>query len=162
MALLADSPVVEVSVAINAPAHDVWELVSDINLPAEFQSEFLGAEWLDDGPALNARFVGRNVRSGREWETTSWLVTYEPETAFGWAVGDLEKPGATWTFFLEPTDDGTMLTFRRTLGPGESGLASIIAKYPDREEEFITSRNEEHRTNMLSVITGIKSKAGGQ
>ena len=42
------------------PIERVWALVTDIDLPARFSSEFQGATWLDDGPAVGARFVGHN------------------------------------------------------------------------------------------------------
>ncbi|MCL1595202.1 MAG: SRPBCC family protein [Actinomycetia bacterium] len=159
MSLFSDGPVVEVSVSIDAPTSVVWGLVSDINLPARFQEEFVRAEWLDDGPAINARFIGHNKRDVRTWETTSWLVTYEPEKAFGWAVSDRDNPGATWTYLLDATDTGTMLRYHRILGPGPSGLTTAIAKYPDREEEIIAARDEEQRTNMQAVLNGIKTLA---
>ena len=60
-----DAPTAQAEVVIDAPIERVWELVTDINLPAEFSSEFLGAEWLDDGPGIGARFVGRT--STRRW-----------------------------------------------------------------------------------------------
>lgn len=159
MTRFADGPVVEVSVSISAPLDVVWDLVSDINLPARFQSEFIEAKWIDDGPAKDARFVGRNHKGDREWESTSWLVVYEPSTAFGWAVTDKDNPGASWTYFLEESDSGTTLRYHRLVGPGPSGLTSAIAKYPDREEQIIAARDEEHRTHMQAVVEGIKTLA---
>jgi hypothetical protein len=66
MTRLQDGPVVEVSIFIGAPPDVVWDLVTDINIASRFQNEFADAEWIDDGPALNARFVGRNTRGERE------------------------------------------------------------------------------------------------
>jgi hypothetical protein len=77
MTRFADGPVVQVATEIAASTDVVWGLVTDINLPSRFQDEFLGAEWLDDGPAPGARFSGRNQRRGRRWETTSWVVAFE-------------------------------------------------------------------------------------
>lgn len=162
MTRFADGPVVEVSVSINAPLAMVWDLVSDINLPTRFQSEFVGAEWLDDGPTLNARFVGRNLRGDRTWETTSWLVSYEPMKVFGWAVNDRDEPGATWTYFLHESDTTTTLRFHRKLGPGESGVTYLIAKDPEHEEEIIAARDEQHRRSMQAVTDGIRDIAENQ
>ena len=159
MTKFADGPVVEVSVSIDAPAEAVWRDVSDINLPARFQDEFRGAEWLDEPPALGARFLGRNGIGDRHWETTSWISSYEPLRSFGWSVSDPENPGATWTFRLEANESGTRLTYRRLLGPGPSGTKRRIDQYPDREEEIIASRDATHRSNMQAVVEGIKSLA---
>lgn len=145
---------------IAASPERVWELVTDINLPAGFQDEFREAEWLDGaGPGPGAAFRGRNRRGDREWETTSYVVAYEPERTFGWAVDDLDNPGATWTFRLVASDDVTTLVYRRTLGPGPSGLTRAIEKYPEREEEIIAARDEVHRANMQAVVDGIKDLA---
>ncbi len=160
MAKFADSPVVEVATSVPAPPSVVWALVTDIELPARFQGEFQGAEWLDDGPALGARFKGRNARGERTWETTSWVVSYEPERSFGWAVSDPDKPGATWTFRLEAEEHGTLLTFHRTLGPGPSGILRMIEAEPEREAEIIALRDETHRSNMQAVVDGIAELAG--
>lgn len=159
MARFADSPVVEVSVVVDAPAAAVWELVTDINLPARFQDEFQGAEWDGDERGLGATFHGKNAREEREWETTSWITAYEPEREFGWSVSDPVEPGATWTYVLEQAGDGIKLTFRRRLGPGPSGISRIIAKYPDQEEDIIDRRDAVHRFNMQSVLDGIKEAA---
>jgi uncharacterized protein YndB with AHSA1/START domain len=68
----ADGPTVTVEVMIEAPVQTVWELVADINLPARFSNEFRGARWVDVGPALGARFVGRSGHKAMgDWETTS-------------------------------------------------------------------------------------------
>src|SRR3954453_23281498 len=56
----ADAPTAAVDVVVGAPIERLWPLVTDINLPARFSSEFRGAEWLDDGPAVGARFRGRS------------------------------------------------------------------------------------------------------
>ncbi len=161
MARFSDSPVVEVQADIAAPPATVWQLVTDLDLPARFQDEFRGAHWLDDGPALEARFLGRNERKGRTWETTSWVVAYEPERVFGWAVSDRDNPGATWTFTLEPLDGHTRLRYHRRLGPGPSGITHIIEKHPDSEEEIIAARDAMHRENMQAVVDGVKALAEG-
>lgn len=160
MARFTDGPIVEVAIDIAAPPAVVWDLVTDINLSAGFQDEFQEARWLDgDGPGLGATFVGRNRIGEREWETTSYVLAYEPEREFSWAVSDRDDPGATWTFRLEPAGDGTRLVYHRRLGPGPSGLTRAIAAHPEREEEIIAARDETHRQNMQAVIDAVKAMA---
>jgi hypothetical protein len=155
----ADGPTVEVDLLIEAPPAAVWPVVTDINLPARFSTEFLGAEWLDGalGAGLGARFVGRNQhRAIGTWETTSFVVEYEPERTFGWAVTDPEFPSASWRFTLAPEDGGTRLRMWTRLGPAPSGLSIAIAAMPDKEERIVARRLEEHRKNMTATLEGIK------
>ena len=155
-----DGPEVEVRAVIAADPAAVWEYVSDINLPSRFQDEFRGAVWLEDEPiGVGARFMGRNQRGDRTWETTSWVVGYEPERLFSWAVSDPDNPGAVWTFRLEPVPTGTRLVFHRRLGPGPSGITRIIERNPEKEHEIIAARDATHRANMNVVLKGIKGLA---
>lgn len=155
----ADQPTVEVSTSISAPADVVWGFITDINISAKFQDEFLEAEWLDDGPALGARFRGKNASGSRAWETTCTIIGFEPNRLFAWAVNDVENPAATWTFRIEDSGDGTTLVYHRVVGPGPSGLTYAIDKYPDREEEFVDARDAQHRRHMQDVVDGVKNLA---
>ena len=158
----ADGPTAEVEVYIDAPPSRVWELVSDIELPARFSEEFQGAEWLDNGPAAGARFRGRNQHPAvGEWETTSFLVGYEPERTFAWAVGDPDRPGASWRFELVAEGSGTRLKQWMRMGPARSGLNAAIDAMPDKEERIIARRQDEHRANMTATVEGIKALAEG-
>jgi hypothetical protein len=79
--------------------------------------------------------------------------------AFGWSVSDRDNPGATWTYFLEDSGNGTFLRYHRVLGPGPSGLTAAIERNPEAEEEIIASRNQEQTENMQAVVLGIKALA---
>jgi hypothetical protein len=140
----------------------VWELVSDINLPARFSSEFQGADWVEDatGPALGARFAGRNQHAAiGEWATTSFVVACEPERILEWAVTDPDQPSASWRFEIEPAGSGTRLKQWMRMGPGRSGLNIAIDAMPDKEERIIARRLSEHRANMTATLAGIKALA---
>jgi uncharacterized protein YndB with AHSA1/START domain len=159
----ADSPTVEVEVHVDAPAAQVWSLVSDIQLPARFSSELQASQWLDGatGPALGARFAGRSRHPAiGEWETTCFVVAFEPGRVFGWAVGDPDYPSATWWFDLD--DDGPNgVRLRQTarIGPAPSGLTPAILAMPEKEERIIARRLEEHRANMQATVEGVKALA---
>jgi hypothetical protein len=158
----SDCPTAEVSVAIAATPQALWALVSDIQLPARFSSEFRGAEWLDGatGPALGARFRGRNYHPALgEWETTSTICEYQPERTFGWSVGRPERPAARWRFILVPQASGTRLTQWVQIGPARSGINLAIDAMPGKESRILHRRLAEHRANMQATIAGIKAIA---
>jgi uncharacterized protein YndB with AHSA1/START domain len=155
----SDGPTAEVDVLIAAPIEQVWAAVTDINLPAEFSTEFLGARWLDDGPAVGARFVGQNRHSALgEWETTSFVTRCEPPRVFEWAVSDPENPSATWWFTLEDEDDRVRVRQGGRMGPAPSGLTYAITAMPDKEERIVARRLEEWQRNMSATLAGLKQR----
>ena len=157
-----DGPTVEVSIRIEATAERVWELVTDIELPARFSSEFQGATWVEgDGPAVGARFVGRNHHEALgHWETTSFVTRCERPRAFAWAVTDPDAPSASWWFTLEPDgDDAVVLRQGTRLGPARSGLSIAIDAMPDKEERIIARRLQEHERNLQATVEGVKRLA---
>ncbi len=155
--VFGDGPGTYAEVAIAAPASRVWEAVTDIELPARFSDEFLGAEWIGDGPALGATFNSRNENStiGR-WELICHVDRYEEERVFGWATSDPENPGARWWYTLTPTPDGTTLRLEVSIGPGSSGLSMVIASMPDKESRILAGRLRELHANMVRTVEGIR------
>ena len=156
----ADGPAVEVDVLVAASIERVWALVSDIELPARFSSEFLGARWLDESPVVGARFMGRNHHDAiGDWETTSFVARYEPPRRFEWAVTDLDQPSASWWFELDEDSIGTRLRQGMRMGPAPSGLSIAINAMPDKEERIVARRLAEHERNIRATLDGIKQLA---
>lgn len=156
----ADEPVAQVEITIDAPVERIWNLVTDIDLPARFSSEFLGAHWADDARGVGARFVGRNHHKAMgEWETVSYVSRHEPMRVFAWSVTDLDYPSSTWWFELEPGDDGVLLRHGGRMGPAPSGLTIAITAMPDKEERIVARRLEEFEANMRATVEGIKQLA---
>ena len=156
----ADGPTVEVSVVVDAPVEQVWALVTDVDLPARFSDEFLGATWLDAEPGPGARFRGRNHNPAiGEWETVSFVSRYEPPRAFGWDVGDPDHPSASWSLLLDPRPDGVHLRYHARIGPAPSGLTRAILAMPDKEERIVARRLQDLERNMTATLAGIKALA---
>lgn len=160
---MADHPSVEVEILVDAPPEVVWALASDVTRIGEWSPECRGAEWVDGAtaPAAGARFLGRQRRGESEWETVSTVTEAEPSRSFAWAVNDPEVPAATWRFDLYPEAGGTRVVQRAVMGPGPSGLTARIDRHPDREEDIVAARLEEHRRNMTATVEGLKRAAEG-
>ncbi len=157
---LSDGPGVVVEIDIKAAPSDVWARVTDINMPADFSDEFVGADWTSDsGPALGATFVGRNHHEARgDWQVPCVVDVYSEGREFGWCTNEVANPGARWRFELEPVGRGTRLRFCAIMGPGPSGLDVIVERMPDLEQRIIDRRMGEHGKNMQRVIEGVKSQ----
>ncbi len=159
----ADTPTVEVAVHIEAPPSNVWALVTDFNVLAQFSDEFRGGEWLDPStdPGLGSRFRGSNENTRAAWEVTCTVIDWEPDRAFGWCVEDPSNPVATWRFTLGPDGSGTRLSYRARMGPGPSGVTSFIAEHPENEERIVEGRLAAWTANMESTVDGIRGLAEG-
>ncbi|MEU3559987.1 SRPBCC family protein [Kitasatospora sp. NPDC006786] len=181
----ADGPGTRCEVFVGAPVERVWELVTDIGLPARLSPELHRVAWLDgaDGPAPGARFEGHNTRAGMpDWRTVSevteltgpaggtgpagpdgrrvfaWGVM-DADGRYGEPVSDLGGALARWRFELTPEGDGTRLRQSVVIGPGRSGASLVIDAKPELEEKIVDFRLNELRTGMTATLEGIKALA---
>ncbi|HLI73323.1 MAG TPA: SRPBCC family protein [Acidimicrobiales bacterium] len=103
-----------VTVHIDAPPDQVWELVSDVTKIGRYSPETFEAEWLDGatGPAVGVRFRGhvkRNQKGPVYW-TTCTVLASEPGREFAFGVGPKDKPLNVWRYQLEAAGGGTDIT----------------------------------------------------
>jgi uncharacterized protein YndB with AHSA1/START domain len=103
-----------VTVHMNAPAGEVWDLVSDVTQIGRYSPETFEAEWLGGatGPEVGARFRGHVKRNGRgpTYWTTCEVVASEPGREFAFAVQTGGKPTNTWRYEIEEAGDGCDVT----------------------------------------------------
>ncbi|MFF1483489.1 SRPBCC family protein [Streptomyces sp. NPDC058319] len=169
---------VRCEVRVRADPARVWQLVTDIHLPARLSPELQRVEWLDgaDRPALGARFEGHNSNPlAGDWRTVSHVVELDERRVFAWAVTDpdgrygapapdLAQALAFWRYELEADDGGTLLRQSMRGGPGRSGVTVAIEQRPDRKEAILAYRRDELRRGMEATLQGIKKlaeEAGG-
>jgi hypothetical protein len=157
----ADTPTTEVSTWIDAPPLVVWSLVADIDLMPALSDELQAVEWVAPatGPAVGASFRGYNQQGGGQWSTVSSIVDYEPGRVFGWAVGNVDHPGAIWRFTLRPERGGTCLTQWVQMGPGRSGISMAIDAHPHREFALVAGRMRNFARGMTRNLAAIKAMA---
>lgn len=111
-----------VTVAMNAPAEKIWDLVADVRNTGKFSPETFEAEWLGGatGPALGATFRGHVKRNeiGPVYWTTCRVTACEPGSEFGFEVLLGDRSVNNWHYRFTPTDGGTEVTesFRMTEG----------------------------------------------
>ena len=156
----ADGPGAIAEVDIAAPPATVWSLVTDINLPARFSNEFIGAEWAGDDRGVGAMFHGRNHHEAiGEWTIPCFVDVLDEPRAFGWCTVDADNPGARWRFDLEPCEGGTRLRFSYAMGPGPSGTTMAITNNPGKETRVLRRRINEVHANMQQTVEGVKQLA---
>ena len=105
--LYRDAPTVEVSTLIEGATGDqVWDLVTDINLPTRAAGELESTEWVGDpGVAVGARFRGTNSSEDMgTWIGECEITEVDPGRRWVWQVGPAGgDPWATWAFEVEPS-----------------------------------------------------------
>jgi nitroreductase len=155
-----DGPGVVAEIDIDARPSTVWALVTDVNLPARFSTEFLGAEWAGDERGVGAVFSGRNQHPAvGEWTIPCYVDAYDEPRSFGWRTSEADNPGARWRFDIEPRDRGTRLRFSYVMGPGPSGTTLAITNNPGKEARVLQRRLGEVQANMQRTIEGVKELA---
>ncbi|MCZ7528720.1 MAG: SRPBCC family protein [Acidimicrobiia bacterium] len=98
----------EASVEIAATPEVVYDLVSDVTRMGQWSPETIAAEWIPpaDGPAVGARFRGRNKRFGFvTWSTKPTVVAADRGVEFAFDTG-----ATVWRYTFAPIEGGTRVT----------------------------------------------------
>ena len=158
-ARIQDGPGVVAEIDTDARPRQVWEVISDINMPAKFSDEFAGAEWLsDDEIAAGAIFRGRSaISDGREWETNCIVTEWVERETFEWRTTDPENPGAIWRFDLAEQGTGSRLRFSMVIGNENNSTAPRAMADPSLENQILFERRLIHKANMQRVLEGVKA-----
>jgi hypothetical protein len=125
-------PAASAAVAIDAPAEQVYSLITDLPTLAELAEETVSMRWSQGQTAApGAVFKGTNRHGGRSWTTTCTVTDAEPGRLFAFDVKSLVIPVAHWRYEISPTESGctvTESTWDRRPGwfKGVAGLATGV------------------------------------
>ena len=159
-ARVADGPGVVVEIDIEARPKAVWPLVTDIELPARYSTEFQGADWHESTkPGPGGIFTGRNARGDRAWEVECHVTDWIDGRTFEWSTTDPAEPGAVWRFDLSEIGFRTRLRFSMTIGQTNNLTAVNALKDPDQEESVLNARRAILKANMQATVEGVKAEA---
>ena len=102
----------EASVRVEAPPEKVYGVVSDVTRMGEWSPETTSADWVGGatGPAVGAKFKGRNRNGLARWSTTPRVVAAEPGREFAFTTSWLGKDMTLWTYRMEPEGAGSRVT----------------------------------------------------
>ncbi len=149
--------------SVAAPAEAVYDLVADVTRMGEWSPENRGGEWLDGatGPAVGARFKGRNKRRAA-WSTTCVVTEAERGRAFAFDVGGPKRVDTRWRYTFTPTDGGCEVTesFEIVTVPGRA--ARLLTKpstgvsWDDRPEQMRQSME----VTLERLATAAEEAAG--
>ena len=147
---------VSVTTEVEAPPERIYDLVSDVTRMGDWSPEAVGARWLRDasGPAVGARFKGKNQKGWRRWSTTCEVVEADRGRRFAFrvtSVGGL--PVATWRYRMERAGDRTTLTEEWT--DDRAGVMNLLGKLATG----VADRKEHNRAGMEQTLASLKAAA---
>ncbi|HEX4705893.1 MAG TPA: SRPBCC family protein [Pseudonocardiaceae bacterium] len=129
-------PTISRTVAVAAPPHVVWSMVTDLPRMGDFSPENVGGRWMNGatGVAVGAEFRGNNRNGSKLWWTRVRVIACEPERSFMFDVrAKIGIRVSRWGYEITPTDTGCLLTenwyrvgnafVRNFLGPRVTGRA---------------------------------------
>ena len=133
----AGASTVTVSADVAAPPERVWALVSDVTRMGEWSPETTACDWLGDarGPAVGARFRGRNQIGWRRWSTTCTVTAADAGERFSFRVASVGLSVADWSFDMVPNETGCRVTesFTDRRGWIITTLGRLVTGVADRE-----------------------------
>jgi len=143
------------SIVISGTPEDLYDMVSDVTRMGEW-SPVCKACWWDEGggPAVGARFTGRNEVPERTWETRSEVVAAERGREFAFV---LEATRTRWGNSFAPVDGGTEVTESWEFSP--DGVAVFEQRFGTDAEAQIDARYETARAGIAETLAAIKRVA---
>lgn len=147
------------SVVVDAPAEEVWVLITDVTRTGEWSPENTGSVWLDgaSGPVVGARCKGTNRRGKSKWASTCEVIAAVPGREFAFVTGSAAKPATTWRYELEAVAEGTRITesfeLTKPLGAAERLLTRVTTGVRDRRADL--------EENVRQSLARVKEIAEG-
>ncbi len=144
-----------VSQAIDAPPSVVWAMVTDLPRMGEWSPEAAGGEWLGGatGPALGAKFKGRNKNGKKSWSTMSKVTTFDVERTFAFDASSVGMKIARWTYSIEPTASGCVVT--ETWTDQRNAILPLLGKIVSG----VADREEHNRYGMTTTLANLAAAA---
>lgn len=148
---------VRVSRDVAAPAELVWSMVSDVTRMGEWSPETTSCVWKGgaDGPAVGARFMGRNQAGWRRWATSCEVVACEPGRTFAFEVSAGPLSVSRWGYEIESVDQGCRVT--ETWQDRRGRLVTLLGG----PISGVGDRPEHNRANMATTLErlGVAAEA---
>ena len=142
---------VSVSREINALVDTVWSLVTDLPRMGEWSPENKGGEWVKGatGPAVGAKFKGRNSNGKKSWSTMVEVNHFDPPRKFSFGLMVFGKNWCDWVYEVEPTATGCRVT--HSWIDHRSGLTTKLGKVVSG----VADRASHNRRNMEVTLDNL-------
>jgi uncharacterized protein YndB with AHSA1/START domain len=119
---MPNQQLIEGSVEIAAPPAKVWALVSDLRRMGEWSPQCSRMVVLGREIKLGTRTLNFNRHGKYRWPTTAKVVAFEPNQKLAFRIVENR---CVWTYELEETSSGTLLTESRTTPRGVAKASNL-------------------------------------
>lgn len=151
------------SVVVDAPAEQIYDLVADMPRMGEWSNECARVEWTDGatGAEPNATFIGHNQTGPRgmiRWSRRGRVLTAERGREFAFATEEGGREGVIWRYRFERRGDGTTVTESYEVHKIPT-WARIMDVPTNRHAALMKSM--QHTLEQLKTAAESAAKAGG-
>lgn len=140
-----------VTVRIDAPAGDVYDLIADVTNMGRWSPECRSCEWLDEPGLVGSKFRGRNRNGPFRWTTEARLLSAERGRELSFATLHKGAIATRWTYRFAG-DNPTVVseTFEAIRAPA---LIAFAERY------VLRGRQQELEAGMRRTLEALKVAA---
>ena len=148
---------IEISRDIAASPEAVYQAISDVTRMGEWSPENVGARWLGGatGPAVGARFKGRNQRGWRRWSTVNEVVEADPGVAFAFHTSSFGLKVARWRYTFDGDEAAGTCTVTESFVDERGALINVGG----RLATGVADRDAHNRAGMRATLDALKAAA---
>ena len=148
---------VEVSVEVAAAPSALYAMVSDVTRMGEWSPENVECAWLGGatGPAVGARFKGKNQRGWRRWSTVNEVVEAEPGRAFAFRTSSFGLKVAEWRYRFDGDDAAGTCTVTESWVDERGTLITVGG----RLATGVADRDAHNRAGMRQTLDALTAAA---
>ena len=144
-----------VTTEIVAPSEKVWAMVSDLTRMHEWSPESAGTTWLNGatGAVPGAAFRGTNKAGKKKWATKGTVIEAEPGRVLSFRVTAFGLKVALWTYRIEPSADGCVVT------ESWNDERGAFIKATGKVATGVGDRMTHNRAGMETTLRNLKAAA---
>ncbi|MEU4452910.1 SRPBCC family protein [Nocardioides sp. NPDC023903] len=144
----------EATTAINATPAQVWAAVTDLPRMASWSPQVVKTVVFGQ-VREGTRFFNINRQGWKYWPTNAKVVRFTPHSDFAFRVAENTT---IWSFQIDETPEGSLVTHRRETPDGISALSRSLTNAVLGGQEKFT---EELRTGMATTLAKLKADLEG-
>lgn len=142
------------TINIAAEPAAIYDAVRQLERMGEWSPENTGGEWLSgDGSSVGDTFEGNNKIGDREWSVVCTVNKADGST-FGWYTGEEANPFVEWTYTVEPSGAGAVVSERWD-------VLCLPPTLADFSPEQLAGRKKMVQDGMQTTLAKLKATLEG-